>query len=400
MNHRVQAYIDRINADDPTLREINLASLNLGDTYITELMAALTSNPNVAQRIVTLNLADNKLTSINIPETLVALQKLNLSDNQSTSINIPATLVALQKLSLYGNQLTSINIPEALMALRWLNIEDNPLLTVATKIALETLRRTLVNNNFLMFYENPVSAATQLTDDILNAHFKLMLRSHPEQIIAHLKKTSAVWLLSYLPYELAGKIGEYVESIAEVERALASMTNFQSIFNRLFRLNVDNNEQLNTLNRYNKTVLQELIKKTKNYYANAFQSKTIVKLGLRLNKFNNQAEEVTPKAGIFSYMLYPIIFIFKDFKFVAVTISNVMSKLIYGKSNSHVEKESKIAQAPLPGPALENTKSCLQAFNSMLPCFTLARKRNNTHGSLLPSLTRSTPLHRPHSSSM
>ncbi len=512
MNHHVQAYIDRINADDPTLREINLASLNLGDTYITELMAALTSNPNVAQRIVTLNLADNKLTSIiipatlvalqwlrlnsnkltsiiipealvalqwlnlernkltsiimpttlfaleelrlddnqltsiNIPATLVALKEMRLADNQLTSIiipatlvaleemrladnqltsinipatfvalqllylernklasiNIPATLVALEEVDLAGNQLTSINIPEALMALRWLSLEDNPPLTMATKIALEALRRTRGDNNFRLDYDNPVPAETQLTDDILNAHFKPMLRSHPEQIIAHLKKTGAAWLLSCLPSDVAGKISEYVEPIPEIESALVSMTNFQSIFSRSLMLNVDNNEELNTLNLYNETVFQELVKKTKNYYANAFQSKTIVKLGLRLNKFNNQAEGVTPKTGLFSYLLYPVIFIFKAFKFVAITISNVMSKLIYGKSNRHVEKESKkeskIAQAPLPAP--EHTKSCLQTFKSVLPCFTLARKRNNTHGSLLPSLTRSTPLPRPHSSSM
>ncbi len=173
MNHKVQAYINKINADDPTLRGIYLEDLGLGDTDIVALMMALTSKPNVAQRIIELHLDGNQLTLINIPATLVALKELHLSDNQLTSIKISEALVRLQSLGLDNNQLTSINIPATLTELQRLNLEGNQL-TMATTIALESLRRMPGNNNFQVFYANPVPAATQLTADMLEEHFEAM----------------------------------------------------------------------------------------------------------------------------------------------------------------------------------------------------------------------------------
>ncbi len=275
------------------LRELYLHKNKLTSINIPEALVALE----------TLLLYNNQLNLINIPTTLMALQKLDLSINQLTSINIPKGLVALRELYLHKNKLTSINTPVALTALQWLrldhnqltsinipatlaalevNLERNPL-TIATKVALEALRRTLANHNFQIYYDNKTPAA-QITNDILDMHFKPMLRSHPERIIAHLKKTGAAWLLSYLPYELAGKIGEYVEPTLGISRALASMTNFQGIFSNLSILHGDSNEQLNTLNLYNERFFKRFVKKTKNYYANAFRSKTIEELGL-VNKF-------------------------------------------------------------------------------------------------------------------
>ncbi len=72
MNRKLQAYIDRINAGDPTLRKIDLAFLNLGDTDITALMMALKSKPNVAQQITVLYLDSNRLTMA----TKIALEAL------------------------------------------------------------------------------------------------------------------------------------------------------------------------------------------------------------------------------------------------------------------------------------------------------------------------------------
>ncbi len=119
-----------------------------------------------------------------------------------------------------------------------------------------------------------------------------------------------------------------------------------------------------------------------------------------------EPEEVKPKVGLFSYLLYPVIFIFEAVKFLVVAIYNVMSRLISGKSNSHdhiVKEESQTTQAPLPTP--ENTRSCLQTW---LPCFTHARDRSNAsarnidaqaHGNLPPA-PGFVPLHRPPSSPM
>lgn len=281
MNQLVQGYINRINAKDKTLQGIYLCGAGLTNADIAPLLQAINGNKVAAERILTLDLSFNELTWINMPATLVNLEALFVECNKLNWINMPATLVKLKRVCINGNNLTWIKVPATMESL---DLNRNPL-TIATRIGLEALRPTLGNYYTYMSYcYRNVTAEDQLTNDILDEHFKHMLRDSHEQIISYLKETGAEWFLSYLPADVAAKISEYVAPIPGVGSALASMNNFRDIFSSLPMLNEANNEQLNTLERYNEMVLQKLIKKIKDYYANAFKTPTI-RIRALANKF-------------------------------------------------------------------------------------------------------------------
>src|SRR3989338_5522661 len=105
MHPQVQAYIDRINTNDPELTEINLSGLNLNDADIAPLMVALANNLNVAQRIAILRLDNNELTSQLDLTMLTALLELHLNNNQLKYSPILNGLVDLEYLGLSHNQL-------------------------------------------------------------------------------------------------------------------------------------------------------------------------------------------------------------------------------------------------------------------------------------------------------
>jgi Leucine-rich repeat (LRR) protein len=152
-------YITRIEKQDTTLTSIDLINTGLNDADAERLMQALHNNPAVAKNIKELYLDDNRLTSINIPATLIALGYLDLSRNLLTSINIPATLTALYQLYLDNNQLTSLNIPATLTVIEQLELNNNQLTSLHIPATLTTLEQLELNNNQLTSIDIP----TELT---------------------------------------------------------------------------------------------------------------------------------------------------------------------------------------------------------------------------------------------
>jgi hypothetical protein len=153
MHHKVQEYIDKINGNtNDTLLCIDLAMLGLISLDVDPLMDALAKNKVVASKITSIYICGNSLDSITILKTLVNLKYLSLFYNKLTTIEIPGTLCALQTLELSGNQLTSLIISETLVALECLYLNGNRLTAIIipeTLCALQTV--CLYHNNLTTF---------------------------------------------------------------------------------------------------------------------------------------------------------------------------------------------------------------------------------------------------------
>jgi hypothetical protein len=142
MHYMVQEYINKINAGTYNTLCIYLTNYNLTDQDIAPLMNTLANNKAAASKLHRLFLDENKLTTLIIPETFVALQELFLGENKLTTLVIPETLVALQRLSMDENKLTTVVIPETLVALQKLDLNSNQLTAIVipkTLVALKTL---------------------------------------------------------------------------------------------------------------------------------------------------------------------------------------------------------------------------------------------------------------------
>ncbi len=59
-----------------------------------------------------LDISDNQLTSLTLPDGLLNLLLLELYNNCLTSLTLPAGLVSLERLHLRGNPLESLRVPE------------------------------------------------------------------------------------------------------------------------------------------------------------------------------------------------------------------------------------------------------------------------------------------------
>ncbi len=85
---------------------------------------------SVFVNLKTLNLDENQLKFIKIPDTLVNLEELNLDFNKLLLIKIPDELVSLKSLHLAKNRLESIEIPDTLVNLERLALDGNFLRSV------------------------------------------------------------------------------------------------------------------------------------------------------------------------------------------------------------------------------------------------------------------------------
>ncbi len=101
---------------------IGLRNLDLNDNKLTEVAV-----PDTLINLQWLDLSCNTLTEVTISDTLTNLRNLLLSDNGLKGVTIPGTFTNLQVLHLVSNQLKGLTMPGTLNALRDLNLYDNQL---------------------------------------------------------------------------------------------------------------------------------------------------------------------------------------------------------------------------------------------------------------------------------
>jgi len=134
LTHRIQRYIERINANDPTLKKINLKGQLLSDNDLARLIEALNNNQEAAQRIRVLDLSCNSIININaLINNLTALIELNLSENNIIEIDV-SNLTALLKLDLYYNEITGHLNLSMLINLKFVNVADNKIESIFVTI--------------------------------------------------------------------------------------------------------------------------------------------------------------------------------------------------------------------------------------------------------------------------
>ncbi len=130
----------------------NLKKLNLSNNQL-----LFIEIPNSLTNLECLWLDENKLLSINIPRTLINLKILVIGENPLASIEIPDTLVKLERLYLRNNELRLIEIPKTFTRLKWLYLGGNQLRSIKispeTRANLETICLK-DHNNFRQEREN------------------------------------------------------------------------------------------------------------------------------------------------------------------------------------------------------------------------------------------------------
>ncbi len=138
------------------LRDNELTEVNIPDTLTALQELYLSSNeltkvtiPDTLTALRWLELSDNRLTKVTIPDTLTALQTLWLDYNEFTEVNITNTLTALRELHLGDNRLTEVNIPDTLTVLQKLSLYDNQLIEVNIPATLNALRYLWLDKNQL-----------------------------------------------------------------------------------------------------------------------------------------------------------------------------------------------------------------------------------------------------------
>ncbi len=256
------AALTELNLRDNQLASIDVQGLTaLKNLYLNNnQLASLDVQGLVA--LIRLDLGNNQLTSVNV-QGLTALRGINLKSNQLTNIYVQ-DLTALKWLDLGSNQLKNINV-QGLTALTRLDLDNNPL-TDATKIALNAWRIRRVALYLSYYGQRRIN--TILTTEILDTHFKPMLRVNIDEALHYAKKIGALHLLSSLPVGIVRIISKML-CTPEIERAYASMANFQSIFSMLPD---GESPQSGILNAYKNTRFKALINVTERYYGGVFDS--------------------------------------------------------------------------------------------------------------------------------
>jgi formylglycine-generating enzyme required for sulfatase activity len=150
----------------------NLESLDLQDNRITSL-----NFPTNLTRLVFLDLSENRfpqltlpdglsnlttlrvelggLTNVTLPTGLTNLTSLRLGFNQLPSLTLPADMTNLSLLSVYQNQLTNLTLPPTLTSLTNLNLDGNRLSSLNLPASLPNLTALIVSGNQLTSFTAP-----------------------------------------------------------------------------------------------------------------------------------------------------------------------------------------------------------------------------------------------------
>ena len=111
-----------------------------------------------------LNLQNNQLRELTLPDTLTALRGLDVSNNQLTKFEIPRTCTQLQFVSAKDNQLTEMIIPENLVNLQGLDFTDNRLERFVIPGILPQLQKLGLSQNRLRTFIIPIDFLPELRE--------------------------------------------------------------------------------------------------------------------------------------------------------------------------------------------------------------------------------------------
>ncbi len=129
---------------------MNLAALDLGDNSLTNVTL-----PNGMTNLFSLLLPDNGLTQLTLPADLSRLEELNLNNNDLVSFELPSTLTGLGTLDLGFNALTNFLLPAGLTNLDLLRLSGNSLTNVTVPADLNRLTELYLDENELSSFTLP-----------------------------------------------------------------------------------------------------------------------------------------------------------------------------------------------------------------------------------------------------
>ncbi len=269
INQEVQEYINKIESNtftdnvvitktiptkvtpskDKLGVKIVLYAKGINDRDVSELMRVIQVNPAFASRVTQIDLSDNKLTSITLPDSLTSLKSLYLSGNKLTSITLPSSLTSLNSLSLRGNKLISINIPNALTRYINLDLESNQL-SLLSKIILNRFKELNVNFNVnIEPLQNHMPIV--IDDEILGLHFSTLLESMINSY-KQVKNVHNMIVRIGLPYYISDLIFSFIDK---------NQGRFLDEINYLNSLDVFTPKEQGIINNFEKgTIFEDMIK--------------------------------------------------------------------------------------------------------------------------------------------
>ncbi len=148
-------------------RLIHLTHLDLSENQVKKVKI-----PDTLTQLTTLRLYDNCLDNVEIPATLTNLTLLNLCDNQIPNIAIPATLTKLIYLNLSQNQLQHVEIPDTLINLQSLHLSENQLQHIQIPATLIHLSELYLYENQLQHIEIPATLTHLTLLNLCDNHFQ------------------------------------------------------------------------------------------------------------------------------------------------------------------------------------------------------------------------------------
>jgi formylglycine-generating enzyme required for sulfatase activity len=143
------------------LQDNRIASLNF-PTNLTRLVSLDLSENRFPQLtlpgltyLTTLRLENGRLTNLSLSAGLTKLTTLRLGFNQLTSLALPADMTNLSLLSVFQNQLTNLTLPPSLANLTNLNLDGNRLSSLALPSGLTRLDTLIAGANQLPSFTVP-----------------------------------------------------------------------------------------------------------------------------------------------------------------------------------------------------------------------------------------------------
>lgn len=182
-NKKIQDYIDRINLNDETLRDITVSSSegeHVTDADLASLMAALENNPKAAQRITAMTFLCNRyLSYINIPEVMTSLEHVLFSYNRIISLSIPTTLSHLVNLNFIPLRARLLGLPGVAERIRVVEgIEDANDLSLIAKITLNKFHIDKPGVTISVNFNLDEFTSDKITTEALEFHFRELIALH------------------------------------------------------------------------------------------------------------------------------------------------------------------------------------------------------------------------------
>ena len=111
--------------------------------------------PNSITSIDNWAFADNKLTSINIPDSVTSIGENAFTSNKLTSVNIPNSVTSIGDWAFNNNQLTSVDIPNSITSIGKAVFQLNKLTSVNIPNSVTSIGNYAFNNNQLTSVDIP-----------------------------------------------------------------------------------------------------------------------------------------------------------------------------------------------------------------------------------------------------